>query len=155
MTNKNRGCILAIDVGTVRIGLAISDELLLTAQPLEVLRRKPEKKLFQRLREIIEKRNVGEIVVGLPLNLKGEDTPSTTDAREFAARLEQMFPDKNIVLWDERMTTAASESFLIDAGVRRAKRRNVIDKIAATLILDSYLQSKRSRKRPEQETPEE
>ena len=146
MNDESRGRILAIDIGSVRIGLALSDELRLTAQPLEVIPRKPEKKLLHVIRDIIDSKDVRELVVGLPLNLKGEDTLSTTDAREFADVLKQRFPTVPVVLWDERMTTAASESFLIDAGVRRSKRRQVVDKIAAVMILDSYLQYKRIQK---------
>ncbi|MCD6384575.1 Holliday junction resolvase RuvX, partial [Candidatus Sumerlaeota bacterium] len=104
--------ILAIDVGSVRVGLALSDELLLTAQPLDVLPRRPQKKLIQQIKEIVKKNNVGTVVVGLPLNLKGEETLSTTDARQFAERLKRNLPDVQIILWDERMTTSASESLL-------------------------------------------
>jgi putative Holliday junction resolvase len=142
MPEPKYGRVLAIDVGSVRVGLALSDELRMTAQPLEVLKRQPKKKLMQRIREIVESADVKEIVVGLPLNLKGEDTPSTTDARKFAANLEKLFPELPLTLWDERMTTSASESMLIDAGMRREKRREVVDKIAAAIILESYLRAK-------------
>ena len=139
MNNTDPQRIMALDIGSVRVGVALSDELLVTAQPFDVLARTPGKKLLQRLTDIINKNNVVEIVVGLPLNLKGEDTESTINARDFADRLKQTFPLIKIVLWDERMTTAASESILIDAGVRRDQRRRLIDKLAAALILDSYL----------------
>lgn len=145
MNPEKKKRILGIDVGSVRVGLALSDELLMTAQPLDVLPRQPQKKLDQRLKEIVEKNDVGTIVVGLPLNLKGEDTPSTADARKFAERLKNRLPNVKIVLWDERMTTSASESVLINAGVRREKRRKVVDKIAAAILLDSYLQSLQSK----------
>ena len=143
MTEQKTFRILAIDVGSVRVGFALSDELQITAQPLEVLPRKPKKQLVRRIREIVQSQDVGEIVVGLPVNLQGEDTESTRDARSFAALMETTFPGIPIILRDERLTTTASENMLIDAGMRRDRRRRVIDKIAAAMILDAYLQFRR------------
>ena len=141
--------ILGIDLGTVRVGIAISDELLMTAQPLCVVQRQPQKRFLEKIKEIVDTNNVTEIVVGLPLSLNGSPTDSTADARGFAARLEKRFPDVKIALWDERLTTTASESLLVDAGVRRDKRREVIDKIAAALILESYLHYRQTKTAPE------
>ncbi len=152
MAEEQNQRILAIDLGKARVGIALSDELHLTAQPLEVIARSPKKKLLERLKTLVTHHNVGEIVVGLPLSLSGEDTPSTVDARQFASLLENIFPSVDIVLWDERMTTTASESMLIDAGVSREKRKGVIDKIAAFFILDSYLAYRRARTTTHEDT---
>ncbi|MCX7765717.1 MAG: Holliday junction resolvase RuvX [Candidatus Sumerlaeia bacterium] len=141
MGEEKKTRILAIDVGSVRVGLAISDELRLTAQPLTVLPRQPQTKLFQRLQEIIVQNNVDEIIVGLPVNLSGEETPATVETKRFVELLKRKFPNLKITCWDERFTTTASENLLIDAGMRRNKRRAVIDKIAAALILKSYLEN--------------
>lgn len=140
MREEKQTRILAIDVGSVRVGLAISDELRLTAQPLTVLPRQPHTKLFQRLQEIIVQNNIGEIVVGMPLNLSGGETQATIETKRFVEQLKKRFRNLKITCWDERFTTTASENLLIEAGVRRHKRRTMIDKIAAALILKSYLE---------------
>lgn len=141
MGEEKKKRILGIDVGKVRIGLAISDELQMTAQPLMVLPRQPQKALLQRIKEIVEKNNVGEIVAGLPIDLKGEETEMTADTQRFVDSLRKEFREIKITYWDERFTTAQSEALLIEAGMQRARRRAVIDKIAAALILKSYLEN--------------
>lgn len=132
--------ILGIDVGSVRIGVALSDPLGLTAQPLAVLDRRREDPLA-RIVELVREHEVVRIVVGWPLTLDGSEGLATRAVGAFvdelAARLEVP-----IERWDERLTTAAAERSLIEAGVRRVKRRGSIDKVAAALILQSYLDAK-------------
>ena len=133
--------VLALDLGEVTIGLALSDPLRITAQPLEALRRVGPKKDLQRLAQLIEEREVGTIVVGLPLLLSGKDGDAARGAREFADKLSRRFPKLKIDLWDERLTTVEAERTLIAADVRRSKRKQVIDTVAALLILQGYLDS--------------
>jgi putative Holliday junction resolvase len=133
--------VLALDLGEVNIGLALSDPLRITAQPLETLRRVGPKKDMHRLAQLIEEREVGTIVVGLPLLLSGEDGDAARGAREFAEKLTRRFPKLVIDLWDERLTTVEAERTLIAADVRRSKRKKVIDTVAAVLILQGYLEA--------------
>ena len=133
--------VLALDLGEVNIGLALSDPLRITAQPLETLRRIGPKKDMQRLAQLIEEREVGTVVVGLPLLLSGEDGDAARGAREFAEKLTRRFPKLVIDLWDERLTTVEAERTLIAADVRRSKRKKVIDTVAAVLILQGYLEA--------------
>jgi len=133
--------VLALDLGEVNIGLALSDPLRITAQPLETLRCIGPKKDMQRLAQLIEEREVGTVVVGLPLLLSGEDGDAARGAREFAEKLTRRFPKLVIDLWDERLTTVEAERTLIAADVRRSKRKKVIDTVAAVLILQGYLEA--------------
>jgi len=133
--------VLALDLGEVRIGLALSDPLGLTAQPLETLQRIGIRKEMNRLAALIAEREVGRVVVGLPLQLSGEEGSAAIQAREFAERLSRRVPGISIELWDERLTTAEAERTLIAADVRRSKRKRVIDQLAAVLILQGYLDS--------------
>ncbi|WP_078552694.1 Holliday junction resolvase RuvX [Bacillus alkalicellulosilyticus] len=131
---------LGLDVGTKTIGIAISDELGWTAQGLDTLRRNVEDDSadFQKLVDIITENNVGKIVVGLPKNMNGTIGPSGVACQEFADRLSQL-QEHPVVLWDERLTTMAAEKMLISADVSRKKRKKVIDKMAAVMILQGYL----------------
>ena len=135
------GRVLALDLGEATIGLALSDPLGITAQPIEALRRIGPKKDLQRLAQLIEEREVATIVVGLPLLLSGEDGDAARGAREFAEKLGRRFPKIGIELFDERLTTVEAERTLIAADVRRSKRKKVIDTMAAVLILQGYLDS--------------
>jgi putative holliday junction resolvase len=130
--------ILAIDHGTKRVGLAISDEMAVIAQPLEFLAAEPPAKLLSRLAEIVLQRQVGEIVVGLPRNMDGSFGPAVEKTREFVAALQQAVAVP-VKTWDERLTSVQANRFLIDAGVRRAKRREKVDQTAAAILLQSYL----------------
>jgi len=135
--------ILALDVGQQRIGLAISDGLGLTAQGLSTLTRKDIEKDLCALREIIRAHKVKEIVVGLPLNMDGTLGKKAKEVVDFVGILEQRlgYPVK---VWDERLTTLEAEATLLAADLSRKKRRKVVDRLAAQLILQSYLDAKRS-----------
>lgn len=131
---------LGIDYGEKRIGVAVSDPLGITAQPVEVVENNPE--AVSKINDIINKiENVELIVVGLPKTLKGEIGISAQKVLEFVEIIKKEI-NIPIVTWDERMTTAAAEKMLISAGLSRGKRKKVIDKAAAAYILQSYLDSK-------------
>jgi putative holliday junction resolvase len=135
--------ILGLDVGTKTIGVAISDELGWTAQGLETLKRVPNqiKQDLIHLQTFITEYNVEEIVVGLPKNMNGSIGPSGEMCQQFADTLHEHF-NLPVILWDERLTTVAAEKMLISADISRKKRKQVIDKMAAVLILKGYLDSK-------------
>lgn len=133
-------CILAIDYGEVRIGLAVSDELEIGANPLSVIKRKTEKEDLAKIEDIIKERNVARVVVGLPLNMNGTEGPMAKAAREFAAKIAKL--DVEVKLWDERLSTRAAESILIEADLSRAKRKKKKDQVAAAWFLQSYLDAK-------------
>ena len=135
--------ILGLDYGTKTVGVALSDELHITAQPLETITRKDANKLrktYARIEELVKEYNVEKIVLGLPKNMnntvgeRGEDTLSFRDALVRRTGLE-------VILWDERLTTVASEKVLMESGVRRENRKKVIDQIAASMILQGYFDS--------------
>ncbi len=134
--------ILALDVGTKRIGIAVSDEIELTAQGVDVLTRAGRNRDFARMREIIEKYSPSLLVVGMPLNMDGTLGESARQALAFADSLKDEFGIP-VETWDERLTTVSSEKVLIEADVSRQKRKKVIDKVAATLILQSFMDSRR------------
>lgn len=133
--------IMGLDVGDKTIGVAISDELKYTAQGIEVIRRKTTSDDFKRLAELINEYNVKEIVVGLPKNMNGTIGPRAELIKDFSKLLENELKLK-VVFWDERLTTVAAERALIEADVSRKKRKLVIDKMAAMLILQGYLDLK-------------
>ncbi len=135
--------ILGLDVGTHRIGIALSDETLLIAQPLKSLKvGSTLDGVIKQITTLCKENDVQTIVVGLPLSLSGGNKgDSVTRAKEVGSRLQAKL-GVEIVFLDERFTTAQSERLLIEAGMRRTKRRQVVDKVAASLILQSYLDSK-------------
>ncbi len=128
--------ILGIDIGSKRTGIAISDELGITAQGLNTI--ESEKDLISRLKDIIKSEGVNEVVIGLPLNMNGSAGPQAEKAIKFCDLLkgEIGLPVK---LWDERMTTVEVERIMIEADTSRRKRKKKIDKLAAQVILQSYL----------------
>jgi putative Holliday junction resolvase len=132
--------ILGLDVGDRTIGVAVSDELGWTAQGLEVIRRSEWDKDLKRLRELAENYEVSLIVVGYPKNMNNTIGPRAEMSAEFAEKIseELCLPVK---LWDERLTTMEAERTLLAADVSRAKRKKVVDKMAAVLILQNYLQA--------------
>lgn len=132
--------ILSLDIGKKRIGIAISDALGLTAQPLETLYRKTESADFQQIKKVAQNMSVTEIVVGLPLNMDGTVGPQAKDAYDFVEKLKKEL-EIPIKLWDERLTTLEANRILIEADISRKKRKKVDDKLAAQLILQSYLDS--------------
>ncbi len=133
--------IMGLDYGTKTVGIAISDELLITAQPIETITRKSENKLRQtlaRIEQLIEENNIDKIILGYPKNMNNTIGERAVATEEFKENLERR-TGLLVVLWDERLTTKESERILIDTGVRRENRKEYIDKMAAAIILQSYL----------------
>jgi putative Holliday junction resolvase len=130
--------ILGIDHGTKRIGLAISDELGVIAQPLEYVLAEPFVKFLARLKEIIRAKEVELLLVGMPRNMDGSYGPAALKVQEFVAVLNETVGIP-IKVWDERLTSAQANRFLIQGNVRRDKRKEKVDKTAAAILLQSYL----------------
>jgi len=131
---------MGLDVGDKTIGVAVSDLLGWTAQGLETIIRIGIKKDLQKLELLIEEKEVDKIVVGFPKNMNGSIGPQGEKTLEFADRLKKRFKTE-IIMWDERLTTKAAERTLLEVDVSRKKRKTVIDKVAATYILQGYLDS--------------
>jgi putative Holliday junction resolvase len=132
--------ILALDHGTKRIGIAISDELKMIAQPLEFSPAEPFLEFVTRLKEIIREKEVELILIGMPRNMDGSYGPAALKVQEFIAVLKDMVAIP-IQTWDERLTSAQAQRFLIQGGVRRQERKEKVDKMAASILLQSYLDS--------------
>jgi putative Holliday junction resolvase len=132
--------ILAIDHGTRRMGIAVSDELKLIAQPLEYIPATPASAMFERLKAIVAEKQVELILVGMPRNMDGSYGPAADKVREFVQVLKQTIP-LPVRLWDERLTSVQANRLLIEADVRREKRKEKVDKMAAALLLQSFLDS--------------
>ncbi len=129
---------LGIDFGTRRIGVAVSDELGLTAQPLATLEVSSEQEALSAIRELIDRYGILDVVVGLPKNMNGSLGPAAEAALAFAGRLQES-GSINTTMWDERLTSKAAERLLIEADLSRAKRKRHIDQLAAVLILQGFL----------------
>ena len=132
---------LALDHGSKRVGVAISDEMGIIAQPLEFLPAKPRETLLQRLRDIVDNREVGEVLVGMPRNMNGTYGPAAEQAREFVEDLKAVLAVP-VKTWDERLTSAQANRALIEGGVRRDQRKARVDQTAAAILLQSYLDSR-------------
>jgi putative Holliday junction resolvase len=130
---------LGLDVGTVTIGIAVSDPLGMFAQPVRTLRRTGRKADVAELVVLVGEREVGTIVIGLPLRTDASEGESAKESRRMAEALQSALPDISIVMQDERFTTAQAERVLIQGNVSRKKRREVIDQVAAVLILQAWL----------------
>ena len=126
--------LMGLDLGTKTIGLAVSDTMFKIATPLETIQRSKFTKDTQSLRAFEETHNIGALVIGLPLNMDGSEGPRVQASRAFARNLLQQ-KDQPIVFWDERLSTSAVTRTLIDADMSRAKRADVVDKMAAAYIL--------------------
>lgn len=133
------GRILALDVGKKRIGLAVSDELGITAQGIPTLERTRIREDLVRLKEIAERWNVELLLVGSPLHMSGSESRQSEYTREFATRLEQNL-GLPIVYWDERLTSAEAERALRETGASLLQKRRAVDRLAAVLLLESYLE---------------
>lgn len=131
--------ILALDLGSKRIGVAVSDALGLTASGLKVLESRGRERDLQAIRQLVDEYEVEELVVGLPVNMNGSEGPLAEKAREFARLLEEA-TELPVHLWDERLSTTAANRVLVEADMSRKKRKTVVDKVAAVIILGSYLQ---------------
>ena len=134
--------IMALDVGTKRIGVSMSDELFLTAQGADTIYRISLDADLAKIKKVAEDNGVGEIIVGLPINMNGTYGAKAKEVVEFMDNLTKVvgIPVKT---WDERLTTVQAENVLLEADVSRAKRKKSIDKIAAQFILQSYLDSRK------------
>ena len=132
--------ILALDHGTVRIGVALSDELKMIASPLEFIPAEPVADVFAKLRELIREKEVELIVIGMPRNMDGSYGPAAEKVREFATALKDAIAIP-IKLWDERLTSTQANRLLISGGVRRNQRKEKVDGMAAAILLQSYLDS--------------
>ena len=127
-----------LDVGSRTIGIACSDALLMTAQGIETIRRTSLEKDFNRLQELISEYEVHELVVGMPKNMNGTKGERAEKTEEFVAKMKEVI-DLPVTYWDERLSTVMAERQLIAADVSRKKRKSVIDKMAAVVILQGYL----------------
>lgn len=136
--------IIGLDVGSKTVGVALSDELGWTAQGLETIRINEEEKMFgfEEIGKIIKEYDVSKIVVGLPKNMNGTIGPRGEASQFYGKELEKMF-SLPVIFWDERLTTMAAERVLLEADVSRKKRKKVIDKMAAALILQGFLDSQK------------
>ncbi len=130
--------ILGLDHGTKRIGIAISDELKLIAQPLEFVAAEPFAEFLARLKALLREKEVELILVGMPRNMDGSYGPAAHKAQDFIAALRGAVTVP-IKAWDERLTSAQANRLLIQANVRRDQRKQKVDKMAAALLLQNYL----------------
>lgn len=145
MTGFRRGVRLGVDVGRARVGVARCDPDGLLAVPVETVAR--DDRSIARLVELAEEYEPLEIVVGLPLNMRGEDTASTTDAREFAAQLSSALPDSRataaVRLVDERLSTVSAHTALRQSGRSQKGSRSIVDQIAAVVLLQHAIDSEK------------
>lgn len=135
------GRIVALDMGTVRIGVAMSDPLGSFAQGVAVW--DAEGDWLSDLRELVTSRDVSTVVVGLPIRENGTKGPSAENVEAKTGAVREAFPDLEIVMWDERYTSTIANRVLIEGDVSRKKRKGQVDKVAATVILQGYLDSLR------------
>ncbi len=141
--------ILGLDFGSKTVGVAVSDGLLLTAQGVETIERKDENKLRKtcaRIEELIAEYEITEIVLGLPKNMNNTEGERVEKTKAFGEMLERR-TGLPVHYWDERLTTVAAEQILMESGVRRENRKAVIDKVAAGLILQGYLDCLKTKER--------
>ncbi|HET7421759.1 MAG TPA: Holliday junction resolvase RuvX [Candidatus Dormibacteraeota bacterium] len=134
--------ILAVDPGSKRVGVAVSDPTGTIAQGLATVPAEPGDTLAERIAGIAREHDAGRIVVGLPRRMDGSEGPEAKSARSLAGELRRA-AKLPVELVDERLTTVAAERAMIDAGTRRSRRRQTIDRVAATLLLQSHLDSRR------------
>lgn len=140
MSGASTSRILALDPGTKRIGVALSDELGWTAQPLETYERRSVAADVAHIQQLVDRHHVKRIVMGFPVRLDGTLGPAALQVQEFIRQLEQAIAVP-VVTWDERMTTKAAEEVLIQANMSRKKRKGTVDRVAAAILLQSYLAS--------------
>jgi putative holliday junction resolvase len=136
--HQRHGRILALDVGKKRIGLAVSDELGLTAQGLETLARTRVREDVRALDEVVRSFEVQTLLVGAPLHMSGDESRQSEYTRDFAQRLAQEL-NLPVIFWDERLTSKEAERLLREAGATLAQKRKAVDRMSAVLLLDSYL----------------
>ena len=134
----NNKTILCLDLGKKRIGLAISDINQKIASPYDVIKEKKFSEILVILKSLIKEFDIGSLIIGDPINMDGSLGPKSQSSRSFITNISKDI-DIPILLWDERLSTVAAEKSLIEADISRKKRSKVIDKIAANLILQSFL----------------
>lgn len=132
------GKILGLDLGTKTIGVAVSDRMRYSASPLETIRRTKFTQDAERIIQLVAENNAVALILGLPLNMDGTEGPRVQSTRAFARNLAQKL-DLPIAFWDERLSTAAVTRMMIDADLRRDRRAEVVDKLAASYILQGAL----------------
>lgn len=132
---------MALDVGSARVGVAISDPLGLTAQPVSTIQRTGIKQDLKAIVDLARKHEADSIVVGLPLKLDGETGPAAVSILQFVDRLRAVVSIP-VVTWDERLSTVQAERALLEGDMSRRRRRDMIDKVAAAIILQAYLDSR-------------
>ena len=132
--------IMAVDVGSVRVGLALSDEFGITARPFQTLQRRGIRKTAAAIAELAVAEGVGLIVVGLPLSMEGGEQESSADARSLAKAVEAASA-LTVRLWDERLTSVQAERALLEGNVRRERRKKIVDQVAAAILLQCFLDS--------------
>ena len=140
--------IMGLDFGSKTVGVAISDQLLLTAQGKEIIRRERADKLRQtlaRIETLITENEIDRIVLGCPKNMDGSEGERVEKTKVFQEMLERR-TGLEVVLWDERLTTVAADRYMMEAGIRRENRRQYVDEIAAVFILQGYLDYLRNQK---------
>ena len=138
--------IIGLDFGSKTVGVAMSDELLITAQGVEIIRRKSPGKLRQtlaRIEEIIAEYGAEKIVLGYPKNMNNTEGERCEKTREFKEMLEKR-TSLPVILWDERLTTVSADMVMMESGIRREERKKYVDRIAAEFILQGYLDSLRN-----------
>jgi putative pre-16S rRNA nuclease len=133
--------IMALDVGEATLGVAVSDSLGITAQPITTIRRQSLKKDLVAIAHLIREHEITSIVVGMPLRLAGDAGPAARSVELFVSKLEESV-GLPVVTWDERMTTVQAERALLEGDVSRRRRKEVINQIAAAIILQSFLDSR-------------
>ena len=145
---------MALDVGKVRIGVALSDPLGYTAQPLLTLWRKSRGEDLRSLLQLIRKHEVARIVVGNPLHMSGDLSPWAAKVQQFAEELRTR-SGLPVELWDERLSSVEAHEVLDEAGHDRRDRKQIIDQVAAVVILRGWMESREQRERLEHQAPEE
>lgn len=136
--------IMGLDFGSKTVGVAVSDPLLITAQGVEIIRREQpskQRRTLARIEELILEYEVSQIVLGLPKNMDDSEGIRVELTKEFKDRLERR-TGLPVILWDERLTTVEADNIMMECGVRREDRKKYVDQIAATIILQSYLDNR-------------
>ena len=146
--NDEPGRVLALDVGGRRIGVALSDTRRVLASPLTTLRAQPRQRALAELAKLAHDYEVTDVVVGLPLTLSGEVGPQAKIVQEFAAQLQEQIVVP-VRLFDERLTTVAAERMMVELGLKPEQRKARIDEVAASIILQDFLEASRERANPD------
>jgi putative Holliday junction resolvase len=139
--------VLALDLGERRIGVAMSDADGTLAMPLTTLKATPRQRALEQIVALVQEHTVDEVVVGLPLTMSGEEGAQAQIVRAFAVELEQML-EQPVHLFDERLTTVVADQMMRDLGIKPEKRKARVDELAASIILQDYLDHRRSNQRP-------